>query len=130
MSKDQKEVEVISSGLDFELCFFFERQVAFQREYENIDRELKLPADDQSRYAKNLLLFFEEIGELLQEDKRWRGDHSTFRKAAKKRELADVFIVFMNLLIYSGWNLIDLLEYVGFAMDNNDKKLDGKKNDS
>lgn len=62
-----------------------------------------LPMDDISLFSYHIQQLQSEIGELLQSDKRWKN----FRKDVqdlenKKEEIADCFIVLMNLAIFSG----------------------------
>lgn len=63
----------------------------------------KLPKDDISLFSYHVQQLQSEIGELLQSDKRWKN----FRKDLpdlenKKEEIADCFIVLMNIAIFSG----------------------------
>lgn len=69
----------------------------------------KLPQDDISLFSYHIQQLQSEIGELLQSDKRWKN----FRKDVpnienKKEEIADCFIVLMNIAIFSGLSSKDL----------------------
>ena len=63
----------------------------------------KLPKDDISLFSYHIQQLQSEIGELLHSDRRWKN----FRKhnidtENKKEEIADCFIVLMNIAIFSG----------------------------
>lgn len=77
------------------------------------------PEDSISIFSYNMLLLLEEAGELLQADKRYRVenyytsvelDESALNK--KLEEIADLFIVCMNIAMSSGFDLEDVLQAV------------------
>jgi len=75
------------------------RQVEFQRTLLG-GRE---PERDEKLLAEQFILMNEEIGELISADKSWRGEYKNYREhGIAKEELADCFIVLMNIAIYSG----------------------------
>ena len=97
----------------------FNKQIIFQSII-NDDNPNDYPCDDVQRYSANALLMVEELGELLKEDKRWR----TFRgedynEKNKEAELADIFIVFMNLCLFSQVDSETLINAVENKMDKN-----------
>lgn len=68
-----------------------------------------IPKDDISLFSYHIQQLQSEIGELLQSDKRWKN----FRKDLpnlenKKEEIADCFIVMMNIAIFSGLSADEL----------------------
>lgn len=100
----------------------FNRQIIFQSII-NDDNPDDYPCDDVQRYSANTLLMVEELGELLKEDKRWR----TFRgedydEKNKEEELADIFIVFMNLCLFSQVDAETLIGAVENKMHKNMKR--------
>lgn len=102
-----------------ELKSLFERQKIFQSIL-NDDDPNEYPRDDVQLFSTSTLLAVEEIGELLKADKRWRsfrGDK--FDSINKSEEMADIFIVFMNILMYSGMSIDDLMDAVSEKIDIN-----------
>ena len=77
-----------------------------------------------------------EVGEMLQEDTRWKryvtGSMKTpkFNFEAFKEELADVFIYFMNICIYSGVDCNMLKEEVANKLAINIKRFGGNNETS
>lgn len=104
------------------LDILFDKQIIFQSII-NDDNPNDYPCDDVQLYSANALLMVEELGELLKEDKRWR----TFRgedynEENKEAELADIFIVFMNLCLFSQVDSKTLIKAVESKMDKNMKR--------
>ncbi len=63
----------------------------------------KPPYDDVSLFSYHIQLLMSEIGEVLDADKRWKNfRNEKYDKDAKVCELADCFIVLMNVCMYSG----------------------------
>ncbi len=104
---------MMSKGLDV----LFERQGEIQREmfkqgmyngYVNqglIDEVIVggLPVDSPALSSYHIQHLVSEIGEVLDADKRWKNFRADkYDKDAKVGELADCFIVLMNVCMYSG----------------------------
>lgn len=89
----------------------FANQVQFQRKLNDLDI---LPRDIPELFANSLLLMVEEIGEVLKEDKRWKSNFRSgkYDEENKIEELTDIFIVMMNLLIFSGLSIKEFMKEV------------------
>lgn len=109
----------MSKGLDT----LFERQGEIQRNMHKqgmyagfISSELSdeialtgLPIDSPSLSSYHVQHLISEIGEVLDADKRWKNfRNEKYDKAAKLDELADCFIVLMNICMYSDINAGEL----------------------
>jgi len=73
-----------------------------------------LPEDNPVLFANSILLLMEEIGEVLKEDKRWKGlfRSNKYSPVNKLDEMTDMFIVMMNVMIFSGVSMVEMLEAV------------------
>lgn len=103
----------------------FEAQKMFQRRLTGLD-EVK---DDPEKFSQQIVQLVEELGELLQADKRWReyrGDK--FNEVEKEKELADVFIVAMNLAIFSGVSYEKLIGAIKEKIGINFERICGDEN--
>lgn len=109
----------MSKGLDS----LFERQGEIQREMHKqgmytgfVSSELSdeiamtgLPIDSPILSSYHIQHLISEIGEVLDADKRWKNfRNEKYDKAAKVDELADCFIVLMNICMYSDINAGEL----------------------
>lgn len=64
----------------------------------------EVPCDSAEIAGYHLLHLTSEIGELINSDARWKSHHAqTFDPNDKLEELADVFIEWMNVAIFSGF---------------------------
>lgn len=65
--------------------------------------DMKLPYDSVSLSSYHIQQLVSEIGEILDADKRWKNfRNEKYDKAAKAEEIADCFIVLMNVTMFSG----------------------------
>lgn len=133
----------MSKGLD-EL---FERQGEIQREMfkqgmyagfvsDSVSDDIVisgLPVDLPTLSSYHIQHLISEIGEVLDADKRWKNFRADkYDKDAKVEELADCFIVLMNICMFSDINagelelaIIDKLETVKNRVEHyNDKSCD------
>jgi NTP pyrophosphatase (non-canonical NTP hydrolase) len=63
----------------------------------------ELPLDIPDLCSYHIQQLVSEIGEVLSADKRWKNFRNEYYdKEAKKEEIADCFIVLMNIAMYSG----------------------------
>lgn len=77
-----------------------------------------LPVDSKSLSSYHTLQLMSEIGEVLDADKRWKNfRNEKYDKEAKAEEIADCFIVMMNIAMYSGLSSEELVKAI-------DKKID------
>lgn len=117
------DVELPSEANDMERAF--EAQKMFQCRLTGLD-EVK---DDPEKFSQQIVQLVEELGELLQADKRWReyrGDK--FNEVEKEKELADVFIVAMNLAIFSGVSYEKLVGAIKEKISINFERICGDEN--
>lgn len=69
-----------------------------------------LPIDSISLSSYHILQLMSELGEVLDADKRWKNfRNSKYDKDAKVEEIADCFIVLMNIAMFSGIDADDLV---------------------
>nr|DAZ27107.1 MAG TPA: NTP-PPase [Caudoviricetes sp.] len=67
------------------------------------------PVDDPKLCSYHIQQLISEIGEVLEADKRWKNfRNDKFDKDAKADEIADCFIVLMNIAMFSGMSAEDL----------------------
>lgn len=63
----------------------------------------KLPFDDVKIANNQMLHLVSEIGEVLEADKRWKSfRNDKYDRPAKAEELADCFIILLNIAMFSG----------------------------
>lgn len=74
---------------------------------------MTVPVDDVGLASYHVQQLMSEIGEVLEADKRWKSHRNDKNdKEGKLEELADCFIVLMNLVMFSGFNGNDLEEAI------------------
>ena len=67
--------------------------------------EKQLPFDHPQLSSYHIQQLVSEIGEVLEADKRWKNIRNVkYDRVAKLDELADCFIVLMNIVMYSGYD--------------------------
>lgn len=77
-----------------------------------------VPVDDVRLASYHIQHLISEIGEVLDADKRWKNfRNEKYDKDAKIEELADCFIVLMNIAMYSGINGREMTEAIKEKLD-------------
>ncbi len=77
-----------------------------------------VPADDPRLCSYHVQQLISEIGEVLEADKRWKNfRNSRFDKDAKLDEIADCFIVMMNVSMYSGFSGEEIADAIKRKID-------------
>ncbi len=107
-----------------------------QTNQQQILSNLTLPCDIEDNFFYNVLLMFEEIGEILHTDRRYRREAyratNNYNEREKISELADLFLIILNLIIYSGYELDTFLDIVQRKQTENLKNfvktIDNAKN--
>ncbi len=110
-------------------CLYYS-QINFQQELVNkgkyvgfTDKENKtLPTDDPKLLSYHIQAMLSELGEVLAADKRWknyRNETTPEMLEHKKEELADCFIVLMNMCIFSGLSSREVLGAVASKINEN-----------
>lgn len=82
-----------------------------QKAYEGFTtkRDQILPVDDPHLCSYHVQQLISEIGEVLEADKRWKNFRNKKNDSNNKLdEIADCFIVTMNLAIFSGFDAYEL----------------------
>lgn len=97
-----------NKNIDFK--YLYKRQLEFQNILGNED----IPKDDPELFSHHMLGMITEIGEALQEDKRWKKNkrNEYFNKINKIEEISDIFIFMLNILIYSDISEEEILNSV------------------
>lgn len=97
----------------------FDRQVQLQSTmvdkgmYDGIDPFLVIPQDVPELSSYHVQQLVSEIGEVLEADKRWKNfRNERYDKEAKLDELADCFIVLMNIAMFSGFSASDIYDAI------------------
>ena len=74
---------------------------------------MTVPVDDVGLASYHVQQLMSEIGEVLEADKRWKSHRNDKNdKDGKLEELADCFIVLMNMVMFSGFDGNDLEEAI------------------
>lgn len=80
--------------------------------------EKKLPVDDPRLASYHIQQLISEIGEVLDADKRWKSfRNGKFDKDGKLEEIADCFIVAMNIAIFSGFSAEEVSKAISDKLD-------------
>lgn len=80
---------------------------------DNDGKFTELPIDDPKLSSYHIQQLVSEIGEVLEADKRWKNfRNDAYDKDAKLDEIADCFIVLMNIAMFSGFDSVDIYDAV------------------
>lgn len=72
-----------------------------------------IPVDDVKLMSYHIQQLMSEIGEVLDADKRWKNfRNQKYDKNAKLEEIADCFIVLMNIAMFSGFDGTQLTDAI------------------
>ena len=72
-----------------------------------------IPVDDVKLMSYHIQQLMSEIGEVLDADKRWKNfRNQKYDENAKLEEIADCFIVMMNIAMFSGFDGAQLIEAI------------------
>lgn len=78
----------------------------------------RVPVDDVKLMSYHIQQEVSEIGEVLAADKRWKNfRNGKFDHDEKLDEIADVFIVAMNIAMYSGFNAEQVAKAIDHKLD-------------
>lgn len=99
------------------------------QEYEELVVEgHRIPYDSVSLGSYHVQQLVSEIGEVLDADKRWKNfRNEKYDPDAKLDEIADCFIVLMNVAIFSGFNANDIMSAVNLKLDVVKKRIADSK---
>lgn len=83
-----------------------------------------LPEDNIQGFSQQIQQLVSEIGEVLSADKRWKNfRNGKIDKENKLEEIADCFIVLMNIAIYSGFTAEEIETMILNKIKENFKRL-------
>ncbi len=110
----------------------YDTQVMFQEEVKKLapyEFEVgMLPEDNIKGFSFHMQQLMSEIGEVLDADKRWKNyRNSKYEKNNKLEELADCFIVLMNVCIFSGFTAQDLIGAIVRKIHKNTERIKNLK---
>lgn len=100
----ENQREMLKKGLYHGLC---------SDDVEKTSFNVELPVDDPKLFSYHVQQLMSEIGELLDADKRWKNfRNGKYDKDSKLEEIADCFIVLVNICLFSGVSYIELINKV------------------
>lgn len=83
-----------------------------------------LPEDNVKGFSFHMQQLMSEIGEVLSSDKRWKNyRNDKLDLENKKEEIADCFIVLMNVAIFSGLSAEELEKAIVDKIDKNEQRI-------
>lgn len=90
--------------------------------------EIGLPVDRPMLASYHVQQLVSEIGEVLDADKRWKNfRNEKYDKDAKAEELADCFIVLMNICMFSGLSGEDMEQAISSKIDKVSARISENK---
>lgn len=93
--------------------------------YDGIDRDLVIPQDIPSLASYHVQQLVSEIGEVLEADKRWKNfRNDKYDRDAKLDEIADCFIVLMNISMFSGFSADDVVNAIHLKQQKVNRRID------
>lgn len=82
------------------------------------------PTDDINLVSYHIQQLISEIGEVLTADKRWKSHRNVeYDKQEKLKEIADCFIVLMNIALFSDFNGDEIVNAIMSKVKENIKRL-------
>ena len=83
-----------------------------------------IPVDDMKLMSYHIQQLMSEIGEVLEADKRWKNiRNKRYSRADKLEEIADCFIVMMNIAMFSGFDGDELQKAILDKMNEVNRRL-------
>ena len=84
-----------------------------------------IPADDVKLMSYHIQQLISEIGEVLDADKRWKNfRNQKYDEDAKLEEIADCFIVMMNIVMFSGFDGNQLVDAIDKKLTKISERID------
>lgn len=125
------KMKMRTNGMTDYIAFesLYNKQVKFQKNIVKVkpyDFEVgNLPEDNVKGFSFHIQQLMSEIGEVLSADKRWKNfRNEKYDLENKKEEIADCFIVLMNVAIFSGLTAKDLEAIICNKIDQNNKRIE------
>ena len=89
---------------------------------------VELPFDHPRLASYHIQQLISEIGEVLDADKRWKNiRNGRYNKDNKLEEIADCFIVLMNIAMFSGFCSQDIINAIKFKLDVFGERIEKEK---
>lgn len=86
-----------------------------------------VPVDDVHLASYHIQHLISEVGEVLDADKRWKNfRNEKYDKQNKAEEIADCFIVLMNVAMYSDINAYELQDVIKAKLDKVSSRIESK----
>lgn len=83
-----------------------------------------IPVDDVKLMSYHVQQLMSEIGEVLDADKRWKNfRNQKYDENAKLEEIADCFIVMMNIAMFSGFDGFQIFEAIKKKMNEVSERI-------
>lgn len=112
----ENQREMLKKGMYHGLC---------SDDVEKTSFDVELPVDDPKLFSYHVQQLMSEIGELLDADKRWKNfRNGKYDKDSKLEEIADCFIVLVNICLFSGVSYIELINKVIDKIKEVRKRID------
>ena len=90
-----------------------------------------LPVDNQEAASYHLLQLTSEVGEVLSADKRWKNfRNKEYDKFLKAEEIADCFIVLMNIAMFSDLSSSELYNTISSKIQKVSKRIEEEEKES
>lgn len=117
--------ELYESQINFQLSLFSQFNSNSILPPDFSDKQVEyLPIDNIEWFKYHCLSMVEELGEVLQSDKRWKiHRNQKYIKGEKLDELADIFLTFCNMAIYSGFSSQELYKSILNKVQMNHKRI-------
>lgn len=88
------------------------------------ENTISIPVDDVKLMSYHIQQLVSEIGEVLAADKRWKNfRNENFNNDEKLEEIADCFIVLMNVAMFSGFDGVQLSEAIQNKLNEVSKRI-------
>lgn len=115
--------------------YLYNQQAKFQERVESSvkigGKDVQLPVDNPEMFQYHMTQLTEELGEVLKSDKRWKTHrNNAFDPENKLDELADCFIVLLNITMWSGFTYSDISNQIDQKIRINNARLDERMNNS
>lgn len=84
-----------------------------------------LPDDRLSMFSYHMQAMVSELGEVLEADKRWKSyRNGRYDREEKLEEIADCFLIMMNVAIYSGYQSFEVEDAILRKIEKNKKRVE------
>lgn len=117
---------------DISLNALFNRQMLNQKEMIDIglydkfraENTMSVPVDDVKLMSYHIQQLVSEVGEVLNADKRWKSHRNDKNDECEKiEEIADCFIVLMNIAMFSGFDGSQLTEAIDSKLNKISERI-------